>query len=155
MVLEFLSPDLTGFLVVFLFVFALVYGLMVYVKIFEESKKAVAFIAIAIGLATAVYEPAAIFITQFIPYAAVVLVFLFFIVFVKKLFFQGKEGEKKDIVPAMIGIAVMLILINVFWDRLSGIIGFGTVSADSVLWMIGILLIILILYGSYSLWGKE
>ena len=154
MVLEFLTRDAIGFLATFAFVFALVFALMVYAKIFEESRKAVAAIAIVIGLVTAVYEPAVIVLTSIIPIAALVLVFLFFIIFIKKLLFsEKKQGEKRDAWPAMVGMGVMLILLRVFWDQLAGYIGFATIPGDTVLWSVGILIVIIIFVLAYSVWG--
>lgn len=157
MVIEFLSTDLIGFLAVFGFVFALVFALMIYAKIFPESKKAVAMIAIVIGFVTALFEPAVLFMLNIIPIAAIVFVFIFFIFFVKKLFFPDKkDGKKHDVWPAILGMGVMLILINAFWDKISGYLGFATIPGDTVLWLIGILIITLIFAAAYSAWeGSE
>jgi len=149
-----------GFLAVFGFVFALVFALMIYAKIFPESRKAIALIAVVIGFVTGLYEPAVAFILNIIPIAAIILVFIFFIVFVKKLFFpdltdeEKAKGKKRDVWPAMVGMGVMLILINVFWDKISGYIGFSTVPGETILWLIGILITVMIIAIAYSVWGE-
>lgn len=151
LVIPFISGDLIQFLAVFAFVFALVFALLVYAKIFPESKKALGAISVVIGLLTAVYEPAVKFLVNVIPIAAIVLVFLFFIIFIKKLF--EKKDKPIDLWPAMLGLGIMLILINVFWDKISGYIGFSSIPGDTVLWLIGILVIIIILLMAYMEWS--
>ncbi|GEM_PF-5156701 len=150
MVFEFLTKDLIGFLATFAFTFALLFALLIYAKIFPDSRKAMGIIAAAIGLVTASYEPAVLLMTSIIPVAAIFLVFLFFIMLLKKLFFTKKEGEKNDVWPAMVGLGTMLVLINVSWDKISGYIGLATVPGDTILWMIGILVILIILLLAYS-----
>lgn len=150
MVLEFLTKDLIAFLATFAFTFALVFALLVYAKIFPDSRKAMGIIAAAIGLVTASYEPAVMLMSGIIPIAAIFLVFLFFIILLKKLFFTKKEGEKQDVWPAMVGLGTMLVILNVSWDKISGYIGLATVPGDTILWMIGILVILMILLLAYS-----
>lgn len=163
MTIGFLTADMIGFLAVFGFVFALVFALMIYAKIFIESRKAVALIAAVIGLVTAVYEPAVIVLTSIIPIAAIVFVFVFFIVFIQKIFFPEKKDAAgnpikrtvHDVWPSIVCLGIMMIILNVTWDKLSGYIGLATIPGETVLWSVGILIVLLIFIIAYSVWGES
>ncbi len=147
--LDFLTPDIMVFATSFLFVFAVVFALLLYVKIFEESRAAMAIIAAVVAFSAAIYEGSAVIIQQIMPVASVVLVILFFIVFVKKIF-EGGDEKKKDVWPLIIVLAISLLLLGVFWPRIANMAGLGGVESDNVLWGIGILVVVLILWAVYS-----
>ena len=72
--------------------------------------------------------------------------FLFFVVFIKKLFI--KEGAKvKDSLPMAVVLAISLILVAALWDR---IYLPSPLTPDMMLWLIGMLIIILILVAVYT-----
>jgi len=156
MLFDFLTPDVMIFATSFLFVFAIVFALLVYVKIFKESRPAMAIIAAVIAFSAAVYEGSAIIIQQIMPYASIVLVVLFFIVFVKKIFERDEtKGGKRDLMPTVIVLAIALILLAVFWPQIANMAGLGGLESDNVLWGIGILVVVLIFWSVYKMSSGE
>jgi FlaA1/EpsC-like NDP-sugar epimerase len=150
MVLDFLSPDVMVFATSFLFVFAVVFALLLYTKVFKESRGAMAIIAAVIAFSAAFYQGSAVIIQQIMPIASIVLVALFFFVFVKKIFEGGEEGKKKDVWPIVIMLAIALILLGLFWPQIANMAGLGGIDADNALWIVGIVIVIMIFWAAYS-----
>ncbi len=150
--LEFLSPSMITFLATFFFVFAIVFALLTYIEIFQKSRGAIAAISAVIGFVTAVYEPVSAFISIMIPYASLVLVVLFFLVFITKIFKSKGEGKEADPLPMALSFAIMLILVGIFWGKIADFLGFSQFNTESIVWIIGIFLIILIFYAVYKAW---
>ncbi len=137
MVLEFINSDLMVFGASFLFVFAIVYALLAYSKIFKENKYASAIIALVFGFIAAAYGPFAYFIQNIMPYAAILLVVVFFIIFIKAIFGHGnKEKGKQDVVPSMIALAIMLILLAATWPTLASYLGITVSLSELLLWIL-------------------
>ena len=138
---EFL-PQITAFL----FMFALIYALLIYSRLFAGTKNAAALISLVIAFFSIMYSPLVEYMQNIIPIAALILVFLFFIVLVKRLVIEGEA--KKDAVPIAAILAAFLIVLGVTWDR----IGFAIpgISSENMLWIIGIVVIILIFLVAHS-----
>ena len=92
------------------------------------------------------YSPLVIFLQDIIPIAALLLVFLFFIVLVKRLVIEGET--KKDAIPIAAILSAFLIIVGVTWNS----IGFTIpgISSENMLWIIGIVIIVMILLVVYS-----
>jgi len=158
MVLEFANLDLIIFVTSFLFVFAIVFALLAYSKIFKDNKYASAIIAAVIGLITAIYAPFAFFIQNILPIAAILLVFVFFIVFIKAIFgsHNGEGKEKKtDVLPAAIALAIMLVLLAGVWSSISDFIGLTVSMSETLLWIIGIVVVLAIFIIAYKLQSEK
>ncbi len=140
--MEFL-PQVTSFL----FVFAIVYALLIFTGIFAATRKAAALISIVIAFFAVMYSPLVSFLQELLPLASILLVVLFFIVFIKKLFIGGRGVS--DTVPVTVVLAISLILLAVFWDSLAGYLPLPFTS-EIMLWVVGILIILLILFAAYS-----
>ena len=140
-------PQITAFL----FIFALIYALLIYSRLFAGTKNAAALISLVIAFFSVMYSPLVEFLQGIIPIAALLLVFLFFIVLVKRLVIEGEA--KKDAVPIAAILAAFLIIVGVMWDR----IGFAIpgLSSENMLWIVGIIIIVLILLVAYSHSGEE
>ncbi len=140
----------------FLFVFAIIYAIFVYSKLFSESRNAAVLISLVIAFFAVAYSPFVEYMQNYMPIAALLLVIVFFAVLVKKLFFEGKEGgqkAEKDAVPAMVVLAVLLIVLGLLWSKLA--LSLPGISSESLLWIIGIFVIILIFIAAYKHPEKE
>lgn len=145
MVFETIPPDVMAFITSFLFVFAIVFALLIYSKIFKESRYAVAAIAAVIGFIAAAYKPFSAILQLFIPWAAGLLVVLFFIVFIREIF-KKEPGKERDPWPAMVALAVSLLLVAAVGPELLRGFGLGMVGTETVLWIVGIIVILLIFW---------
>ncbi len=134
----------------FLFVFALVFGLLTSLgeQKFFKNNKVNAAIAAVFGIFSATYAPLVEILQQYIPIAALLLIVVFFIAFVKKSL-GGKGGSSGDKLPMMVTLAMLLLIIGVFWNDIAR---FLPVSVDSTvaLWVIGIIVILMIFWGAYK-----
>jgi hypothetical protein len=143
--MEFL-PQITSFL----FVFAIVYALLIFTGIFSATRRAAALLSIVIAFFAVMYSPLVSFLQDLLPLASIVLVVLFFIVFVKKLFIkEGATSTTRDSLPVVVLLAISLILIGIFWNEIAVYLPFG-LSSETMLWLVGILIIILIFLAVYS-----
>lgn len=142
------------FFTTFVLIFAIVYGLLSIARIGYSKKgerpglpKGVNIaIALVFALFSAMYEPLAAGLQAYLPLAAIVLVMLFFVVFVKRLF-SPEEGKAFDALPVAASLGIMLLVLGTFWGELGiAVPGF---SNQGILWLIGILFIIIIFYAAY------
>jgi len=142
-IMEFL-PQITSFL----FVFAIIYALLIFTGIFAATRRAAALISIVIAFFSVMYSPLVLFLQELLPIASILLVFLFFIVFIKKLFVR--EGAKvTDTLPLAVVLAISLLLVGVLWDRISVSLP-APLTPENMLWLIGIFIIILIFFAVYA-----
>lgn len=141
-IMEFL-PQITSFL----FIFAIIYALLIFTGIFAATRRAAALISIVIAFFAVMYSPLVSFLQGLLPIASILLVFLFFIVFIKKLFI--KEGIEVDALPLAVLLAVSLSLVGVFWNSIAVSLP-APFTSDTMLWLIGIFIIILIFFAVYS-----
>lgn len=144
----FIDPSLVPLLSTFLFVFAVVFGLLTMKRkgdgLFNEKVNAI--IALVFAAFSASYEPLVSGLQQFIPLASVALIGLFLLVFLKRAI-EGKDSGK-DKLPFMFVIAVLLASLAFLWDAI-GFSAFG-LSSSNMLWIIGIVLVIIIIYAAYK-----
>jgi hypothetical protein len=145
MILESIPPDLMAFATSFMFVFAIVFALLIYSQIFKESRYAVVVIAAVIGFIAAAYQPFSAVLQLFIPWAAGLLVVVFFLVFLRELF-KREPGQKRNLWPVMVVLAISLLLLSATWPELAGYLGLGVRGTENVMWIVGIILIILIFW---------
>ncbi len=142
---SFIDPNVLPFVGAFLFVFAIVFGLLNVVKILGEQRKVNAIIALIFAAFSVVYAPFVTALQGILPIAAIILVILFFILFLKKMF---EGGGAMDAWPIAVSLIFALLLLGIFWDN----IGFSVpgLSSDNVLWIIGIIIVIMIFYVAYQ-----
>jgi hypothetical protein len=145
-IISFLNPATMAQVSTFLFVFGTVFGLMTYSKLLEFDKRVNALISLAIAFFAMVYEPLVVNLTTYMPIAAGIIAVLFFVMLIKKVLGgDKKEGagkQERDTLPIIVALGIMLILLAVFSDMLIPLLPSG-ISADSVLWGAGILVVIL------------
>ena len=157
-----ISPELLGFGTSFLFVFAIVFALLVYSGIFSRRDKegrlleaaprpTLALIAAVIGFIAAIYAPFHAFLQTVIPAATAILIILFFIVLLAKIFGPKEDKKPPDLVPPMIGLVGLLIVLAAVWPRVAQYFGFTGVSPETVLTAIGIIAILAILVLAYKI----
>ena len=153
MAISFIDTAYAPFVSTFLLVFGVVFGMLVYSKIGDFSRKINAVIALAFAFFAVVYEPLVLGLQQYMPIAIILFVVLFFVVFLKKIF-EGKEGQTmNDTLPIAASLGILLL---VFMVQGEGIASFlpGGVDVNTMLWIIGIIFAVLIFYAAYSYKGK-
>ena len=142
-IMEFL-PQITSFL----FIFAIIYALLIFTGIFAATRRAAALISIVIAFFSVMYSPLVLFLQGLLPIASLLLVFLFFIVFIKKLFIREGAGIT-DTLPMAVVLAISLLLVGVFWNSMAVSLP-APLTPDTMLWLIGIFIIILIFFAVYA-----
>ncbi len=140
-----LSSEMVALLTSFLFVFAIIYALLIYTNIFTQSRRSAVIISLVIAFFSVVYGPMVSLLQNILPIASLLLVFLFFIVFIKKLI---EGGGIKDSAPITVSLAILLVVLASTWGSLGLYLPYP-LTPDTVLWIIGIFVILLIFLGVY------
>jgi hypothetical protein len=148
-IISFIDPMMAPYLSTFLFIFAVVFGLLSYAKVGDFGKRINAIIALAFALFSIFYPPLVLGLQQWLPVAVVLLIILFFILFVKKMFASEKSG---DTFPMAIALATLLIVFAVLGDRILGYLPAGF-DLDTMSWIVGIIIVILFFWTVYNYKG--
>lgn len=144
----FISAEWLPFVTTFMFVFAIIYALLVKAKVIEHRGANVG-IAVALGLFASLYPPLVEIFQAFLPIAALILVLLFFVVFARDLV----KGDK-DVLPILAVLVIALLLLGAFWGRLVNMMPLPSwLGADSMIWIVGIVIILLIFLAAYRQQG--
>ena len=140
---DLIDPSMIPFIGAFVLIFALVFGLLSYVNRFNKAVNLM--IAGVFGLFSVMYEPLVTGLQTFLPIAAIIFVVIFFLIILKSVFGGGKEI---DTFPMIVAIAILLILLGIFWPQ----IGFEIAGLNStnVFWVLGIAVVVLIFILAYS-----
>ena len=149
-----LSPEMLAFATSFVFMFAVVFALLVYSGMFGKKNKEgavverapkgpIMVISAVIAFVSAIYTPFAAFLQQIIPIASILLVIIFFLVFMQQII--KKEG-KGDPWPAMVGMAAFLLVLGAAWPSVQSYLTSTGLSPETILWAIGITVVLLIFY---------
>lgn len=163
MAITIIDPAAVPFVSTFFFVFALVFGLLSFSKLFmkkdregnpvgEEPRKINALLALAIAGFSVLSEQLVATLSQYIPVAASLLIIVFFLALVKKIF-EGKKDSKKDYFPLIMAIAIMFLLLIAFSDIFLTFLP-GDFDPSIVLWVIGIVFVILFFWLIYKTGGE-
>ncbi len=147
-----IDPAVVPYVSTFLFVFALIFGLLSYSKIGDFNKRVNAMLALAIAGFSVLYEPLVVTLSQYIPIAASLLIIIFFLALVKKIF-EGKEGSKKDYFPLIAVIAILFLLLIAFADIFLAFLP-GNFDPSVVLWVIGLVFVVLFFWLIYKTGGE-
>ncbi len=148
MALEFLQPEMVPFLSTFLLVFAVVFGLLAYSNVGKFGKNVNALIALAISLFSIFYPPLVEGLNQFMPVVVAVLLVLFFIAFIKKIF-EEKKDKHHDMYPMIVTLGILLLLLGVLGDRFLPFLPAG-VEPSTFLWGIGIIIVLVFFWAVYK-----
>src|SRR3989338_434239 len=143
-----IDPATVPYVSTFLFVFALIFGLLSYSKIGDFNKRINALLALAIAGFSVLYESLVLTLGQYIPIAASVLIIVFFLALIKKIF-DGKEGSKKDYFPLIVVIAILFLLLIAFADVFLAFLP-GNFDSSVVLWGIGLVFVLLFFWLVYK-----
>ena len=146
--LEFLDPTTAPVVLSFIFVFAVVFGLMTSVNPLKFPRSVNAVVAVVFAAFAAAYEPFVMFLQEIMPFAAALLVAVFFIIFLKKAF-EVKEGQKRDLTTHGIVMALLLVVLAAMSSRFVPYLP-SRIDATTVLWAIGIAIILFIFYIAYK-----
>ena len=138
----------------FVFVLAVVYGGLELSKVMQ-NKGVKGLISIVIAFFAVSTPTLAGFLKQVLPYAAVGFIIIFFLGFLFS-FAKGKEGEKKDYVLLLIEAALIFVALGAFGTDLQKLLPSNSpVSAENIMWGLGIALILIILVAAYRHLGEE
>ena len=121
-----------GPLFVVLIIFLILFGLMEYIKAFGEGKRGLhAIIALMVALLFLASKAATTMVNFMVPWFMVLVIFVFFILFVVRMFGVG-EGEMKDLIkdsnvyPWIIVFALLILIVG-----LSTVFGQGLLESGS------------------------
>ena len=144
-----IDPAWVPYFSTFLFVFALIFGLLSYSKVGDFNKRVNALLALAIAGFSVLYEPLVVTLSQYIPIAASVLIIVFFLALVKKIF-EGKDSKQaKDYFPLIVVIAILFLLLIAFADVFLAFLP-GNFDSSVVLWGVGIVFVLLFFWLVYK-----
>jgi len=139
-----ISLSAVPFVTTFLFVFAVVYAMLVKTKVIEQKGSSV-IIAAVFGFFTAIVPAISEFLMAIIPIASILLLVLFLLMFMQSLI----KGDK-DALPMLAALGIVLLVLAAQWSRISGVLPLPAgLSADNMLWIIGIIIILLIFVVAY------
>lgn len=159
MVLTIVDPATTAIVATFLFVFAVVFALLSYTNIFvqrdekgnpkgEPPRKVYAVIALVFGLFAAMYEPLVTGLQKYLPYASMLLIIIFIVIFAKRLF-SGNKRERFDAFPVILSMGVLLLVLGIFWEGVALYLP-SDLSSANALWVVGLIIIIGIFYAVHK-----
>lgn len=140
-----ISPEMLPTITSFLFVFAVVYAVLVKASLLPVKGSNI-IIAIVVALFASLYSPLVDVFQTFLPIAALLLVFVFFVLLFKSVI-GGKEA--KDSAPMVAVLVIALMLLAVLWNDLAGFLP-APFTPDIMLWLLGIFIIIMIFYAAYT-----
>ncbi len=144
-----IDPAITPFVATFLFVFAIVFGLLTISKLFPKNVNAL--LALVFALFSVFYEPLVVGLQEFMPIAAIFLIIVFFIVFLKKVFGKEKGGHASDLLPIVVSLVLLLLVLATFGGGeliVSLLRPFGFDPSDAI-YFVGLIIIIIIFVAVY------
>lgn len=158
------SSGFYEFMLPFLLVTGITYGIFTYVKSKIENedpnKKSTFFmnnftisiVSVVIGLFATNNKMLRDFLFRWTPFFIILMIIIFLFLLVQKLF--EVEEKNKDFMPVLILLVLILAVLSAFGtENLTRIIG---LDGENVLWGIGFLIFVLILWGVYKMsHGKD
>ena len=143
------SSGFYEFMLPFLLVTGITYGIFSFVKgknkDFPLNSLAIAIVSTVIGLFATNNKMLRDFLFKWTPFFIILMIIIFLFLLVQKLF----DTQKGDYLPMLILLVLTLAVIGAFGvDNLSRMIGS---DADNIVWAIGFLIFILILWGVYKM----
>lgn len=145
MPIQFLDPSLVTYGVPFLFILAIVFGALEVAGVFK-NKYVKMLISLAIAVITATNAQVVSVINQILPYAAIGFVVIFFLAFLFKSF-KTQEGDWPLIIISGGLLLLVFVVLGANWQQF---FKFLPVTYNNFLWIIGIILFIVVLYGAYK-----
>jgi len=147
------SSGFYEFMLPFLLVTGIVYGIFSFVKgkdkDFPLNSLAIAIVSVVIGLFATNNKMLRDFLFKWTPFFIILMIIIFLFLLVQKLF----DTQKGDYLPMLVLLVLTLAVIGAFGvDNLSRMIGS---DADNIVWAVGFLIFILILWGVYKMNDKE
>lgn len=146
------SSGFYEFMLPFMLVTGIIYGIFSFVKgknkDFPLNSLAIAIVSVVIGLFATNNKMLRDFLFRWTPFFIILMIIIFLFLLVQKLF----DTQKGDYLPMLILLVLTLAVISAFGtDKLSRMLG-G--DADNIVWAIGFLIFILILWGVYKINDK-
>ncbi len=147
------SSGFYEFVLPFMLVTGIMYGVFHYVKSknkdFVLNNHAIAIISVVIGLFATNNASVRRFLFDWTPVFIILMVIAFVFLFVQKLF----QGQDKDYLPVLILLMLTLVAIGAY--GMSNFTQFFGMDAENIMWAVGFILFILILWTAYSMGNEE
>lgn len=154
------SSGFYEFMLPFMLVTGITYGIFSYVKSKIETQEpnkpksqffmnnfTIAIVSVVIGLFATNNKMLRDFLFRWTPFFIIMMIIIFLFLLVQKLF--EVEEKKKDFMPVLVLLVLILAVLSAFGpENLTRIIG---VDGENVLWGVGFLIFILILWGVYKM----
>jgi hypothetical protein len=147
--LTFIDAMYVPYIAAFLFVFAIIFGVLNYAKVLGFSRNVNAAVAAVIAFFATAYEPFVMGMQEYMPIIAAIFVVIFFVLFLKKIFGKDDKSKPRDSLPIALALAILLLVIGIFWDRISQYIPLEF-DASNALWIIGLIIIVAIFWIAYT-----
>ncbi len=143
------SSGFYEFMLPFLLVTAITYAVFHYVKTkskgdFVLNNLAIAIISTVVGLFATNHAPLRRLLFQWMPLFIIILIVVFLVLIVKKLF----EGGTEDYLPMLIILVLILAIISAY--GVNNISRFLGTDGENIVWGLGFLIFIMILWGAYK-----
>jgi uncharacterized membrane protein YjfL (UPF0719 family) len=82
-----------------------------------------------------------------LPFATMILLVVFFFVFVSKVLgHENASGAKKNNGTTLAVLGISLLLLGAIWDPFTKYLGLGYTISNDMLWILGIVFVVLIIY---------
>jgi len=141
--------DLITFAIPFFFMLAIVYGALEVSGLFK-NKAVNMIIALVVAFFAAMTAQVAEIIFAILPYAIILFIVVFFLGFLRSLF-SKKTGSDYTL---LLMIAILVLIFFSSQDLLSDL-GLDILFTDTVISIIGFIIIIIIFYAAYKGWSNE
>ena len=147
------SSGFYEFVLPFMLVTGIMYGVFHSVKSknkdFVLNNHAIAIISVVIGLFATNNASVRRFLFDWTPVFIILMVIAFVFLFVQKLF----QGQDKDYLPVLILLMLTLAAIGAY--GMNNFTQFFGMDAENIMWAVGFILFILILWTAYSMGINE
>ncbi len=140
----------------FLLIFAVVFGTVKLTNV-GRDKSAAALVSVAIALFASLNQAVVSFIWQIMPYAAIIIVFLFLLILVKNNLFGGESPQGRSTRSSGETVIILFLLLVVFAVLYQlGVFYFIPPDIEeNLVWGLAILVVIFILYYGIKSSGNE
>ena len=147
------SSGFYEFMLPFLLVTGIMYGIFHYVKSknkdFVLNNLAIAIISTVIGLFATNNAQVRRLLFDWTPIFIILMILAFVFLFIQKLF----QGQDKDYLPLLILLILTLVAISAY--GINNFTKFFGMDTENILWALGFIIFILILWASYKMGGGE
>lgn len=129
----------------FLLIFAVVYGILNYIKVFQENKSVPVLISLVVGILSVRYVEFTSFYTELFPRLGVGVSIILAMLILVGFFFSNKSITAFSWVFLITGVLIFVAVIYNSAQVLGWVDGFGATPSEWIAWVIGVVILIGIL----------